>query len=297
MSLTALGNEEIAARLYPGKVIHEALPHPDAVTDAAIEEFRRMGFLAVENVYSPQEVQSAKEALSFLIDGGNPGYTGVQFEKGAEVEGLTAEERELFVRKIMSFVNFEPRLKAMAEQKTLLSIVERILNSKAFLSQDMALLKPPRVGREKPWHQDTAYFLWQPLELIVGTWTALDPATVENGCMHVIPGSHLRGPMPHYHDRDCQMADEDVDVERDLVVPLNPGGVLFFSGLTHHGTPPNNSPSRRRALQYHYASVNCTRMDPKKHAEIFKDDHGPATCTAWLGGAAERKVTPEKPRG
>ena len=56
----------------------------------------------------------------------------------------------------------------------------------------MALLKPPR-GREKPWHQDHAYFNL-PLDTpIVGVWIALDEATPENGCMHVIPGSHREG--------------------------------------------------------------------------------------------------------
>jgi len=147
--------------------------------------------------------------------------------------------------------------------------------------QDMALLKPPFHGSEKPWHQDTAYFDWTPLGGIIGVWIALDAATVENGCMQVIPGTHLAGPTPHYHLRDCQIADERVQVDRAVVVPLQPGGVLFFSGLIHHGTPPNASGDRRRALQFHYAAANCRNMTIKEHAALFNEGGAYAGCRPW----------------
>ena len=156
--------------------------------------------------------------------------------------------------------------------------------------QDMALLKPPHVGREKPWHQDTAYFAMEPLELILGTWTAVDEATVENGCMHVIPGSHHGGPKAHYHDRDCQLPDEIVDVRRSLTVPLKPGGTLFFSGLLHHGTPPNRSAARRRALQFHFASTRCRKVELDQHAEHFHDAKGYAACAGWGTEQAPRPI-------
>jgi len=66
-----------------------------------------------------------------------------------------------------------------------------------------------------------------------------------------------------------------------VVVPLSPGGVLFLSGLLHHGTPPNRSASRRRALQFHYVSVNCRKMDGPQHAQIFKEDAGYAGCATY----------------
>src|SRR5439155_10060136 len=123
-----------------------------------------------------------------------------------------------------------------------------------------ALLKPPLVGSEKPWHQDMAYFGWSPPEKVLGVWIALDPAMRENGCMQVIPGSNRAGPVPHVHARDCQIADERAEPERSLIVPLAPGGALFFTSLVHHGTPPNESPLRRRALQFHYAGSSTVRM-------------------------------------
>jgi ectoine hydroxylase-related dioxygenase (phytanoyl-CoA dioxygenase family) len=160
--------------------------------------------------------------------------------------------------------------------------------------QDMALLKPPFRGSEKPWHQDTAYFDWTPLGGILGTWIALDEATVENGCMQVIPGSHLDGPAPHFHVRDCQIADQRVRVERAVAIPLKPGGILFFSGLLHHGTPPNTTSLRRRGLQYHYAAANCQHMTIQQHAELFESDGAYAGCRDWdlAAGMSRAVLTP-----
>ncbi|HTL31149.1 MAG TPA: phytanoyl-CoA dioxygenase family protein [Tepidisphaeraceae bacterium] len=281
MSLTSLGPEAIAAKLYRSDRVHTPLASLEAIDEKAIEFFRAQGFLAVENVFTRDEVEAAKAGLSHLIAGGNPQFKNCQFENGVDVSGLSGEALENYVRKIMSFCDFDPRLHAIAHHPKMLQIVRRILGSDVKMIQDMALLKPARVGREKPWHQDTAYFLYEPLDGILGTWTALDSATIENGCMHVIPASHLQGPRPHYHDRDCQLADEEVDVDRDVVVPLAPGGVLFFSGLLHHGTPPNRSAARRRALQFHYMSANCRKMESAEHQRYFKEPAGYAGCTGF----------------
>jgi copper chaperone CopZ len=78
-----------------------------------------------------------------------------------------------------------------------LVLMGRLLEALPERFQDMALLKPPRLGREKPWHQDAAYFRGSDPHLMFGVWIALDPATRENGCMEVIPRSHLAGPAPH----------------------------------------------------------------------------------------------------
>ena len=98
-----------------------------------------------------------------------------------------------FVRKFMGFTREEnPGLKALAEDPSLMRVLGRILGGKPGLYQDMALIKPPG-GREKPWHQDRAYFNLTQTTPIVGIWIALDEATPENGCMQVMEGGHRQG--------------------------------------------------------------------------------------------------------
>ena len=108
------------------------------------------------------------------------------------------------------------------------------------MSQDMALIKPPLVGSEKPWHQDQAYFNIPQGQTVVGVWIALDEAVPENGCMYIIPGSHTEGPVIHFKRRDWQICDTTVAMTA-IAVPLKPGGALLFHCLLHHGTPPSRS--------------------------------------------------------
>ena len=262
-----------------------ALSSPNTLTDEHLAAYRRDGFLAIDGVLSPLEVESAKAALADLLYFRVPDAERLVQPEPAVRDAwpsLSPHEKVAATRKLFRFIEFEPRLKALAlEHPTIQAILTRLLGDVPVLLQDMALLKPPHIGTEKPWHQDMAYFSWGPPEKIVGVWIALDAATPENGCMHVLPGTHLEGTKPHFHVRDCQLADEAVEVERDVLVPLAPGGALFFSSLLHHGTPPNASPNRRWALQYHYRAASATPVTREEHARLFFDGDLYAGC---LGG-------------
>ena len=167
----------------------------------------------------------------------------------------------------------------MAENPDLLAAMTRIMGEAPALSQDMALLKPPRIGREKPWHQDMAYFDFPTDTTIVGAWISLDDALPENGCMMIIPGSHREGPMPHWQRRDWQICDTDVQVGKSLAVPLPPGGCLLFHCLLHHGTPPSRSDKRRWALQFHYRPSSSAPMpDSSNRLSVFGTEGKDASC-------------------
>jgi phytanoyl-CoA hydroxylase len=89
------------------------------------------------------------------------------------------------------------------------------------------------------------------------------------------------GPRPHYHDRDCQLPDDTIDVSRDVAIPLKPGGAMFFSGLLWHGTPPNTSQSRRQAMQFHYCTTIAAQMSKEEIIEMYHDADGFAGCQGW----------------
>lgn len=111
--------------------------------------------------------------------------------------------------------------------------------------QSTALLKMPRVGREKPWHQDHAYFDVPRIPSasgaptnVVGIWLALDEATVENGCMHVLAGQH-RAPVLHFQRRDWQVCDKEIlgNASTLYPIPLKPGSLMMFSSLLTYCFP------------------------------------------------------------
>ncbi len=280
--------ETIKRRLYrtDATALGRILPaYTERLADADVAFYREQGYLAMEGLYSAEEVESYKDALRDLIRGETARDKKLYIQEEPYYKEGGADERaddvELRVRKVFYFVQLDPRLASAGAHPRLMRLLDQLIEPNHRMIQDMALLKPPFHGSEKPWHQDTAYFDWTPLGGIIGVWIALDEATVENGCMQVIPGTQLLGPTPHYHVRDCQIADDRVKVNQAVVVPLKPGGVLFFSGLIHHGTPPNVSGDRRRALQFHYAAANCRNMTLAEHAELFNEGGAYAGCRKW----------------
>ena len=274
------GIEESAAHLYQTEVAAEGIAGFAAVTPEQIERFHEQGYLVIDDAFTGDEVRSALDGLLDLIDGREPAFAGIQFEAKARdlLPTLRREQKQDAVRKLMGFVEYDARLKAVAEHAGLHAVLARIMGGPPELFQDQALLKPPLIGREKPWHQDNAFFTLPPDATIVGAWIALDEAVPENGCMHVIPGTHRQGPTPHFQRRDWQICDTDVAVAEVVAVPLRPGGCLLFHGLLHHGTPPSRSPRRRRALQLHYKPADVGRISDDERLAVFGSEGKDVTC-------------------
>lgn len=253
----------------------------DAITDDHIAQYHAQGYLAVHDAFTPDEVQAAIEGLVFLIGGGNPAFRGIQFEAAAldKLETLIGDQRQDAVRKLMWFSEFDARLDAISHHPKLMATVMRLLNTDAtpILFQDQALLKPPRLGREKPWHQDKAYFNLDQREPVIGVWLALDEATIDNGCMHLLPELG-REPIVHFQRRDWQVCDTLVLGKRCIAAPLKPGGLLLFDGLLVHGTPHNNSDHRRRALQFHYHRQQFPKVSNDERMAVFGEEGRDVTC-------------------
>lgn len=252
-----------------------------ATTEHALERYGDVGYLGVRGVLGPRDVREAIDALDDLIAGKVEGFEDVMLEAaiGEDVSEMTLEERRDCVRRVFHFTRHEPRLHRIAHDPDLLRLVRRLMNDREpALFQDMALLKPPKIGREKPWHQDNAYFGVDPSEPIVGVWIALDEATVDNGCMQVLEGGHKSGPQLHWKRRDWQICDTDILGKTSVAVPLPPGGGMFFHALLPHGTPTNRSPKRRRALQLHYAPADVVRISQDQRLEIFGTEGKDVTC-------------------
>lgn len=277
---------------------------PTELSQSHIAAYHETGYLAFRDVLSPMELKEAQEGISSLIERlrttskPNMKQTKVQNTTGAylkcpnssfflQLESQTdpacdtPEEFELKVRKLMHYHDQHPMMDYISKRHPKINVIlNSILGENSKLFQDMALVKPPFIGSEKPWHQDDAYFSVTPLDSIMGIWIALDDAEVENGCMHVLPGKH-HVPMQHYHGVDCQIVEAELDASSAVPVEIPAGGAMFFHGLLPHETPPNRSSLRRRALQFHYRSANSKIISKEDYHSVFVDAKGePACCDA-----------------
>ncbi len=275
------GAEMHAPELYQPTGIGHSVETFDDITADDIRFYHEQGYLMVRQAFTPAEVADSIAGLTALIMGSRPDFTGIWFEAQIreKVETLTVEQRLDAVRKLATFGDYEPRLRAIALHQKMLAQISRLMGGlQPELFQEMALIKPPRLGREKPWHQDQAYFEYPLGTPVVGVWIALDEATIANGCMQFLPGAHRNGPLIHFQRRDWQICDNQMMGSRSVAAPLKPGGLLLFDGLLPHGTPHNSSPSRRRALQFHYAPVGTKKDAPEVRLQHFGAEGKNVTC-------------------
>ncbi|MGB7922678.1 MAG: phytanoyl-CoA dioxygenase family protein [Pyrinomonadaceae bacterium] len=209
----------------------------------------------------------------------NPGLR-IQGEPADDSESVKHEGAQLRIRKIENYKDAHPFLYYLIHtHKRIQGVMESLLCDAPQPYSSMALLKPPKGGVEKPWHQDNAYFNVKPLDAVVGLWIALDLANVANGCMHVLPGMHRAGAFKHYHWRDCQIASGVLPEEEAVPVELAPGEGIFFSPMLPHMTPPNISTTERFAIQLHFRGSKSVLISKKEFDQLFvASDGSPASC-------------------
>jgi ectoine hydroxylase-related dioxygenase (phytanoyl-CoA dioxygenase family) len=143
--------------------------------------------------------------------------------------------------------------------KNLCDILEDILGPDVdcFLSQ--FIFKNPGAWGQ-PWHQDSSYFPFD-REPQVAAWLATSEATLENGCLVVLPGSHQESLHEHLPD-DREGSNygyteiKDHDFSTEMPVVLNKGDLLLFHSFLMHKSYDNKSNSRRTAMVYHFAETD-----------------------------------------
>ena len=142
--------------------------------------------------------------------------------------------------------------------EVLCDILEDILgpNVDCFLSQ--FIFKNPGAWGQ-PWHQDSSYFPFD-REPQVGAWLATSEATLENGCLVILPGSHKEHLHEHLPD-DRKGSNygyteiKDHDFSQETPMTLNSGDLLLFHSFLMHKSYDNNSQARRTAMVYHFAET------------------------------------------
>ena len=143
-----------------------------------------------------------------------------------------------------------------ATQPGTLSLVTPLLGAEidCFLSQ--FIFKNPEAWGQ-PWHQDSYYFPFDRGPQ-VGVWLAVSEATLENGCLHVVPGSHREAVHEHVRDRrpGANLGYVEIvnhDMSGAVPVLMQPGDLLVFHSHLMHRSEDNLSSGIRAAMVYHYA--------------------------------------------
>lgn len=231
-------------------------PSPTTVPDVRASYLER-GFAVVPDVLPPADVEAIRAEALALCRG----------ERG-QIDGLTpptAGESDAEVLRRYLCVHFPHKLSPMLAATTtlppVLDVLTAVIGPNVKMMQSMLFLK----AEGKPgqaWHQDE-YFIPTRDRSLTGVWIALDDATVENGCLWVIPGSHRAGVL--YPDRehddarfDCTFESYGFAYDESDAVPVEipAGTALVFNGyLLHRSLPNTGRTGMRRTLVNHYMSA------------------------------------------
>ena len=116
------------------------------------------------------------------------------------------------------------------------------------------------------WHQDTRYWGLSSPD-VVTAWLALSPASLESGCMRVMPGTHIGDVLPHedkYDDANMltrgQEITQGVDDYRAVHMPLEIGQMSFHNYRLAHASGANNAPDRRIGVSMHFMPTDSKQI-------------------------------------
>ena len=217
------------------------------LSDNQLTFFNDNGYLVIKSLLAPNEVETIKdiqknEAVAALKDFEAKGT----IPDGFHWEGQLDANGQPVLRMIgQPFQRFDGFHDIFSSQK-LLKVVSSIIGPEIYLHSSKMMCKPPLVGRNKPWHQDLAY--WDDMEpRQVTLWCAIDAATKMNGCIQVIPKSHKNGLLKHENEDEWQIQERDINKEDIVYAEMDPGDVLLLNVLTLHASGDNLSSERRLA--------------------------------------------------
>ena len=232
--------------------------------------YRQDGFIVVEDVLSPQEVDDLRGRLRDYTHGGRPwGNLRMQIEPRIQRGEMTTSQPGDGIRKIELLVEEDDLFRRLGLHENMVRVIEQILGPDLKMFRNAVLLKPPEVGSQKGWHQDSPYWPIEPMELC-SCWFPLDDATVENGCMQALRGWHTRGALPHVSETDDYViAPDHYDPSRAVALPMRAGSGLFFHSLLPHYTGPNLSNQWRRAAVLSYMSARSRYTGPGESPVYF----------------------------
>lgn len=219
--------------------------------------FETDGFLHLGPLLTPEEVAGLCERADDLALGRVAGSDAIRFQRdtGGAYEELPTEverfdEGTLLYRKIQG-LETDDRFSPLVRHDRIREVCARLYGPHAPVSlfRAMVMNKPAGQGTVLPWHQDGGDVWALDRDPLVTVWVALDPATVANGCMEVVPGSHRLGLLT----AEGSTVREDhaaihCPPERRLPLEVEPGhGVLLHNWLIHR-SGVNTSPISRRAF-------------------------------------------------
>ena len=227
-----------------------------ALSTAEIDQYRTEGYVVVESLFTEQDLAPLEAAMRELT--ARALESPEAMSKILELEPESSDGRPV-PRRIFNPYDQHVAFEALARDARLVDAIASLIGRDFNLQHSKLNMKPPHVGSAVEWHQDLAYFPHTNDDLVT-TLVYLDEATVENGCLQVLPRHHHHFFDHHGADGEFSgMITEDLGdgrYGRPQPLPAPAGSVIFMHCVLPHSSLPSRSARPRRTLIYEYRAAD-----------------------------------------
>jgi len=213
-----------------------------------LRRYRAEGFLVVRGLLTADEVARVAadaDALRARADLIHPSNLRCRFQPHFA-------SGEHLLEAVDPVVEVSPAIDAIARDPRVVGLVSAVLGAPALLFKDKLIFKPPG-SNGYALHQD--FISWPGFpRTFTSVALAIDPSTIENGCIEAYAGAHVRGYLSP-RDGDFHDLPEHLVADAPLVrLELAPGDAAVFGCFLPHRSSPNRSTQGRRQLYLSYSS-------------------------------------------
>ncbi|EPS61268.1 hypothetical protein M569_13527, partial [Genlisea aurea] len=253
-----------------------------------LQLFESNGYLVLDSFASPDEVASLRSRMDDLLDQfecsskasifstknqqhTTDGYffesaENISFffeEKAFDDDGMLKQSKQLSINKVGHALHEKDQVfKSFSISEKFTSLLKSLNYRRPVVIQSMYIFKQPGIGGEVVPHQDNSFLTTDP-PTCTGLWLALEDATVINGCLWAIPGSHRNGLVRKFI-RDATGVRFDKPSpsydEKDFVpIEVTAGSLVLIHGDLIHQSLENKSSSSRHAYSLHVVDTDGCR--------------------------------------
>ncbi|XP_048114889.1 phytanoyl-CoA dioxygenase domain-containing protein 1 isoform X1 [Alosa alosa] len=276
----------------------------DVLTDSDVQRYQDDGYLILEGFLTEAECDALRARMKDIVEQMDvPPHCRIQFSTNQEEQlksqmqgsadyfitsgdkirfffekGVFDDKGEFIVPKERSLNKvghalhaYEPLYKRITHSEKVKGLAKKLGLQSPVILQSMYIFKQPGIGGEVTPHQDATFLYTEPLGRVMGLWIALEDATLENGCLWFIPGSHSNGisrrmvrtPKGTFPLTDFVGCEQEYDDKLFVPTPIKKGGLVLIHGEVVHRSAQNSSSDSRHVYTFHMMDSHETRWSPE----------------------------------